>query len=166
MTSLEDLKTHLNMTSTANDDELLGFLDAATDLVNEELRTAAPQTYVETLAVDCGMAILSHTPVTGVASVTSYGDPVTGYTFDSYGRLAGLRGWRQIVVTYTAGTEEQTPRGHMATLMVAARLWESQRGSSPNPLQGQDAAPFTPGLQGILSEVRALLGDRPSGVVA
>ena len=165
MTSLADVKAHLNITSSANDDELSDFLDSALELVNEEVGVSAPQSYTETLTVDGGMAILSHTPVTAVASVTSFGDPVTGYTFDSYGRLMGLTGWRRIVVTYTAGTTAQSARAHTATLMVTKRLWESQRGNTPTILQGGEEPTFTPGMQGILSEIRALLGDTGSGVV-
>lgn len=50
------------------------------------------------------------------------------------------------------------PTERLASLMIAARLWETQRGSTPTILQGGDNdVPFTPGLGGILTEVRSLL---------
>lgn len=167
--TLEDLKRHLNMTSSANDDELLDFLDSAEELVREEARVSDVQSYTETAEVIGDAVVLSHFPVVAVSSVTVPGETITGWSFSqygSYGGLTGFRGRRYVTVTYTAGTAVPQSRVRTAVLMVAARLWESQRGNTPSALQGGDAPTFTPGLQGILGEVRALLGGGSLGVVA
>ncbi len=165
MTTLADVKAHLNVTSSANDGELTDFLDAATEAVNEIAGVSTVRTYTETVWVDGGAAFLSHTPVVSVASVTSAGEPVTGWTFSTYGAVTGLRGWREVTVTYNAGTAVPSARVHTAILMLTARLWETQRGNTPTILQGGEGPTFTPGLQGILGEVRALLGQSGLGVV-
>src|SRR5215217_5624204 len=159
MPSLSQVKAHLNITSTASDDELADFLDAATELVNEMVNTSPVQAYTETLWVDRGAVFLSHTPVVSVTSVVSAGETLTGWTMNPYGAITDLTGWREVVVTYAAGTAAPSARVHTAILMVTGRLWETQRGNTPTILQGGEGPVFTPGLQGILSEVRALLGD-------
>jgi hypothetical protein len=160
-----ELKAHLNITGTTNDEELMGFLDSAEELVRQEAAVYAPQSYTETVAVDSGVAILSHTPVISLTSVTASGETITGATASRYGLLRGVRGWREVTVTYTAGTAVPPARVHTAVLMVTARLWETQRGNTPTVFQGGEEPTFTPGMQGILGEVRALLGAGGLGVV-
>lgn len=163
--TLDEAKTHLNITTAANDDELLDFLESATDLVREEARVYDVGTYTETVPVSReGVALLSNTPVVSVTSVTSAGETITGTTVNRYGRLSGLRGRREVVVVYTAGTAVPEARVRTAILMVTARLWATQRGASPLRSSEEDA--FTPGMQGILGEVRALLGSAVLGSFA
>lgn len=174
--SLLDAKAYLNIpdSDTMSDGEVQDFLDSATELVREETRDYGQQTYTETVPVYDGEALLSHTPVAGVASVVSAvsGESITGWSVDSWGRLTGLPWWgallywRRITVTYTAGNPIPTARMATATLMVLGRLWQSQRGNAPTVLQGADGAVFTPGMQGILAEVRALLGPGTVGTFA
>lgn len=166
LVSLDDLKDHLNIRTSDDDDELLGFLDSAEELVRDEAAVYDAGTYTETLWTDpyAGTALLSHTPVTAVTSVVGGGETITGTTFTSAGILYGVRGWRQVTVTYTAGTAVPSARLQTAVKMVAARLWDSQRGNGPGPLQGEGDAAFTPGLQGIIGEVRALLGRDAGGL--
>lgn len=157
LATLEDVKRHLNITSTANDDELQNFLDAAEEIVRDEARQFDVGTYTETLWVDRGHVVLSHTPVVAILSVTAPGETIAGTTFTPSGLLEGLRGWREVTVTYTAGRPIPSARAQVATLMVAARFWESQRGSAP-ALGGGEEPTFTPGMQGIIGEIRAVLG--------
>lgn len=159
LATLDDVKRHLDITSTTNDGELQSLLDAAEEIVRREAREFSSTTYTETLWVDRGAVFLSHTPVTGVTSVTSYGETITGTTFTASGYVGGLRGWREVVVTYTAGRAVTSASAYVATLMVAGRLWETQRGNTPAILQGGEEPTFTPGMQGIISEIRAVLGD-------
>lgn len=157
LVSLTDVKKHLNLTSTSNDDELLSLIDTAEEIVRAEARQFDVATYAETLWVTGGYVILSHTPVQAVTSVTSAGETITGTTFTASGLLEGLRGWREVAVTYTAGHPVPSARAYTATLMVAARLWETQRG--PSPVTPTEEPTFTPGMQGILGEIRAVLGN-------
>lgn len=167
MPSLSEVKAHLNITSSTNDSELSDFLDSATDLVNEIANTSPVQTYTETLWADRGAVFLSHIPVVAVTSVVSAGETLTGWTMYPHGAITDLGGSREVVVIYTAGVATPSARVHTAILMVVARLWETQRGNAPaTSLQGGEGPAFTPGLQGIIAEVQALLGDTSSlGVV-
>jgi len=166
MPSLLEVKAHLNVTSSASDDELVGFLDSATELVNEIARTSSVQTYTETLWADRGAVFLSHTPVVAVTSVVSAGETLTGWTMNPYGAITGLGGSREVVVVYTAGVAVPSARVHTAILMVTARLWQTQRGNAPSTsLQGEDRQIFAPGLQDVISEAQALLGNTALGVV-
>jgi hypothetical protein len=153
--TLTDAKTHLNLSSAANDAELQAFLDSAEELVAEETRTYSVASYTETRPVDCGVAFLSHTPVVSVVSVTAPGETITGFTIHPYGAVSGLDGWREVTIAYTAGTALPPARVRTAVLMVTQRLWETQRGARPT----SEDPTFTPGMQGILGEIRALLGD-------
>jgi hypothetical protein len=164
---LTEAKAHLNITGSASDDEITDLLDSATERVRELAQVYDVGTYTELLWVSGGSVNLSHTPVVAVTSVTSAGEAITGTTVNSYGLLSGLSGWRQVTVTYTAGTAVPEARVHTAILMVTARLWETQRGGASGPLGSADGQVFTPGLQGILGEVRALLGSSGGlGIVA
>ena len=158
LVSLSDAKRHLNITGGANDAELQEFVDAAEEIVRAEARQFASATHVETLWVTGGYVILSNTPVTAVASVVSAGETISGATFTASGLLSGLRGWREVTVTYTAGRDVPTARAYVAALMVTQRLWETQRGSAP-VLGGGGEPTFTPGMGGIITEIRAVLGD-------
>lgn len=160
MPSLSQVKAHLNITSSTNDSEISDFLDSATELVNEIAFASPVQTYTETLWADRGAVFLSHIPVVSVTSVVSAGETLTGWTMYSYGAITDLGGAREVTVVYTAGVVTPSARVHTAILMVVARLWETQRGNAPaTSLQGGEGPTFTPGLQGIISEVNALLGD-------
>lgn len=154
--TLADAKAHLNLTTTANDNELQGFLDAAEDLVAEEAHTYGVASYTEIRPVDLGVAFLSHTPVVSVTSVTQSGETLTGWTVHPYGAVSDLHGCREVTIAYTAGTALPAARVRAAVLMVTQRLWETQRGALR--VGGEDTT-FTPGMQGILGEIRALLGD-------
>jgi hypothetical protein len=155
--TLADARAHLNLTSTANDNELQAFLDAAEELVSEESHTYEVASYTEVRPVDLGVAFLSHTPVVSVTSVTAYGETLTGWTVHPYGAVSGLSACRgEVTITYTAGTALPAARVRAAVLMVVQRLWETQRGALR--VGGEDST-FTPGMQGILGEIRALLGD-------
>lgn len=163
--TLTDAKAHLNIpgSNTGSDEELQEFLDSAVELVSEEANSYGVTSYTETRSVDLGVAFLSHTPVVSVTSVTAPGETITGWTIHSYGAVSGLDGWREVTIAYTAGTALAPARVRTAVLMVTQRLWETQRGGVRRAAEEEV---FTPGLTGILTEVRALLGDsRGLGVV-
>jgi hypothetical protein len=163
--TLTDAKTHLNLSSAANDAELQAFLDSAEELVAEETRTYSVASYTETRPVDCGVAFLSHTPVVSVVSVTAPGETITGFTIHPYGAVSGLDGWREVTIAYTAGGELPQARVRTAVLMVTQRLWETQRGEPSSRLRATTRR-SPPGCRAFSAEIRALLGDsRGLGVV-
>jgi hypothetical protein len=146
--SLVDLKSHLNMTSTSDDDELQLVLDAAERVVEEIAGPRSPDTVTETVTVVGGTAILSRRPT---GPVLSGGIAVGGVVDGPAGLVTGLGGnyglaTRRLTVTYPVGSDDVPPEVFMACLIIAAHLWETQRGAAPvGPLSGDDAFP-TPGL--------------------
>src|SRR4249920_1169276 len=71
--SLADAKRHLQKTSTTDDDELRGFLAAATELVESKVGACVRRTFTERVYGPDGTPglLLAHRPVTVVTSVTS-----------------------------------------------------------------------------------------------
>jgi uncharacterized phiE125 gp8 family phage protein len=166
--SLDDLKAHLNITSGTNDDELLDMLDAATGVVEGLVGPITSGTVTEThYRVRSDALVLQQMPVGSLSSI-SYRvgnvetgllvgdfllDPATGIVRSAYGyHFCG-----DYTVTYTVG--ESLPAAvRQALLIIAAHLWETQRGAAPvGPLAADDGA-LTPGLgYAIPNRARELL---------
>ena len=149
--SLDDLKAHLNITDSDNDDELLGMLDAAVDVAESIVGPLAGDTVTEThYGLSSDVLVLRQVPVAALVSVSGRlwpGAAVTSYLLSDYeldGALGTLRlvsGYRfagDVTVTYTTGRE--TPAAvWLAVLIIAAHLWETQRGAAPvGPLSTDD----------------------------
>jgi len=171
--TLSEVKANLNITTSANDDELTDMADAAEGAV---LAMSGPvslsATVTETVWPYNGVAVLSSAPVASIASVTTSGGTPVTYTANlGAGLLDVSTIWYPtrdlpLTVTYTPQPRTTAAQVRMAVLMVTARLWETQRGNTPAILQGGEQEVFTPGLQGILAEARGILGlgSRPPAV--
>jgi len=150
--SLTDLKAHLNIgeSSSVDEAELDDILDAATELVQSMVGSFDVATVTETVAVYGGTVLLSQAPTGAVAVVDYYGNAVTGSTVNVTARLLYVPAvYGPVTVTYPAGTGFVPAGVRLATLIIAAHLWETQRGVSPSPLslQGADVGEFSvPGL--------------------
>lgn len=128
--SLQQLREHLNITDTGEDEELQRFLDAASLAVEDYTgQVVARRTLVEDVYVSGGTAYL-RPPVVSVTSVTSLdgetdlGAPaaVNGFV----GEATGLPdGWARI--TYVAGMDDVPAHVQLATAIIAAHLWQTQR---------------------------------------
>jgi hypothetical protein len=153
---LTDLKEHLNITGSDNDAELTRFLDVATTIVAGLADGSSPAE--ERVTASRGVAVLRRRPTGAVTHSTLGGGPVTGFTVDAAaGLVVGVPYTGTLTVTYESGSVPESVL-IVAELMIASRLWETQRGNSPTILQGtDDQLPFIPGLGGILDEVRSLL---------
>lgn len=143
--SLAGAKRHLNMTATVDDDELRGHIDAASVLVEQHLRTSVARR-TRTARV-CGGDLLPYPPVLSVTSATTVPaetdvdvsdwlpDPVTGLV--QVPITVGV-----VDVVYVVGVQVVQPNIILATEIVAAHLWETQRiprtGPSRGPLGGAD----------------------------
>lgn len=139
--SLRDTKTHLNMslTTTTNDEELRGFVSAATDAVEFLIGPVVVRTYTEVIEGPRRVLTLAHTPV---VSVTTIAPVVTGGTTylasdvdvdTNTGVVRLLAGgtfsggpWR---VTYKAGRTVIQGNIRLATLIIVQHMWRTQRGS-------------------------------------
>jgi hypothetical protein len=106
LASLVDLKSHLNMTSTSDDEELQLILDAAERVVDLDRRDWAEDTVTETVPVVGGTAILSRRPS---GAVLSSGLAVGGTVDNAAGLVTGLGGLyastRSLTVTYSVGAD-------------------------------------------------------------
>ena len=146
--SLEDVKAHLDITSAANDDELLLMLDAASEMVRSIVGSFSPVAVTEQVAATGGTALLRQRPAFDATVVDYYGATLTGFTLNSAaGLIYGLpSAYGPLTVTYTAGGSDVPASVTLATLIIAAHLWETQRGAAPvGPLAAEDVA-LAPGI--------------------
>ena len=163
--NLDELRANLNKVSTADDDELIDFAETAEAMVLTITGPiSGPETVVETLWPREGVVVLRSAPVTSVTSVVDMGGTPVAHTADLAAGLVyptgafGIAYWNRLTVTYVVSANVDPMLLRQAVLMITQRLWETQRGNSPTILQGgDDQAPFTPGLQGVLADVRAML---------
>lgn len=128
--TLADVKRHLGKTATVDDDELQDMLDAATERVQSLIGTSFDAVAVtERVAVHGGTVVLSRRPAAG--SVTLNGGGITGFTVNA---AAGLLydvypgGAYPVTATYTAAASTVPASVQLATAIIAAHLWETQRG--------------------------------------
>ncbi len=155
--TLQDVKTHLDITSTANDGELTLMLEAAEDVVRSLIGAQFPgSTVSERVASVGGTVILSGRPVD---DVQLNGGAVSGFTVN---RAAGLlydvpHTAGPMTATYTVGGGGVPAAVQLACLIVAGHLWETQRGTSPSALALQDpeAAFGAPAVAGYAIPNRA-----------
>ena len=142
--SLAEAKSFLNVQDTADDDELLVYLETACNLAELVAdRTFSRTTYVDTIGANGSESTLhlNHRPVISVTTVTERGTTLTSgtdYAYDpNYGhvyRMAGTyeratwaAGTRSNVVTYVAGYAIIPPAVRSATLTILRHLWDTQR---------------------------------------
>jgi hypothetical protein len=138
--SLRDAKQQLNLplATTTHDEELRGFIAAATDAVEFITGPVVVRSYSERINGDRPMLALSHTPVVSVTSMTPLLSDGTAYLAadmdvdpDS-GVVQRLTGdwftggpWR---LTYKAGRSVIPGGVRLAALIIVQHLWRTQRG--------------------------------------
>jgi hypothetical protein len=141
--SLAEAKAHLNIpaANTRSDDEILGWIQAITPVIENRIGPVIPRTVVE--RVDSGYSmILKQTPVLSVTSINpwlGYGtpysvlnlriDPDTGVVENYTGFIGG-----PFEVTYRAGRIVTPANVIAAAKIILKHLWETQRGASALPL--------------------------------
>lgn len=177
LVSLVDLKAHLNMdlSDSSNDEELRGFIEAATLVVERHRREAVVRrTVVETLWVNnLGL----HPSVQPVQSITSAVSTLSTATWNPAelrlyptGVLQAmpytLRLWGEVTLTYVAGYAVVPANFTLAALIIAAHLWSSQRSGTLIPSQMGarfDDSSLSPSVSGYAIPNRALelLGGQP-----
>jgi len=156
--TLADLKAHLNVTSTSQDAELVRFLDAAVGTVENIVGPLASRSVTEIHERASDVIVLRQRPVQSVTSVAPYGwagagVPVVATTY----RLDGPTGLlylqyatsAPVQVTYVAGYATVPEAISTAVLVVAGRLYETQRGNAPSALPASDFDPNAFGTGGL-----------------
>jgi len=149
--TLDDFKRHQNITTSTDDAELSDILAAAVEVTEGIVGPLRGRSVTEThRRVASDVVILRHRPVLSLDAVAQrayagwepVGQLLADFDVDPDAgllRLASgypIRG--DITVTYTAGFDTVPQAVWLATLIIGAHLWETQRGSQPLPLQGSD----------------------------
>lgn len=176
--SLADTRAQLNFdaTETADDDELRGYIGAATGAVEKALgRVVVRRSFTDrfTVARSATELLLRNVPVLSLTSVVS-ADGATTWDTNSLQPdvetglvvvAAGPAFTGALDVTYQAGEVVIPENYRLATLIIVQHLWETQRGTMGVQLGG-DNEPYMPG-RGFAIPRRALeLLDPPLPGVA
>lgn len=161
--SLDDAKTYLNITSTSSDDEIRGFILAATDIAERlTSRQLRRRTVVESYNGAGPYFSLNTQPVVSVTSVVEDGATLaagTDYILDTRvgllyrGASSSPLYWRggidNVVVTYVSGEANPSPTAQLLVKELTRHLWRTQRGASPMAMGGADD--FIPGGNNIVT---------------
>lgn len=167
MPTVADLKAHLQY--PANDDgtddgELGYFLSAAVEVVEGIVGPLSPCSVTEThYGVSSNLIVLDKAPVVSLTSVTTAVPRLlTDFTLDAetgvLRTIPGIRIYGDVTVTYVVGRSGVPFGVHLASVVIAAHLWQTQRGNGPSagPLQ-PDLAPPVPMGFAIPSRATELL---------
>lgn len=160
---LPEVKEHLNKTSTDDDTELGGFIDAAQQMIVDRIGQVSPVTAVEDLDGAQPVLLLRHRPIVSVTSVETLPGLDAVPEADEPG---GVAGWvlvnpegvlrhtstfpTRVRVTYEAGRDPLPANIRMAGLELVHHLWESQRNDANRrpSFQQREDFPVTAGLPG------------------
>lgn len=178
LSSLADLKRHLNKTDSADDEELRLHLSAATISAEQHLgEVIAKRQFTDRLRVAAGRErlLLTRHPVLRVTAIASAVDDTTwdpdDFVVEPSGLLTRVSGpslpCGLVDVTYTAGARVITPNRQLAGLIIAAHLWETQQTSHLTGGPTYDEQILTPSGLGYAIPHRAveLLGARGPMIV-
>lgn len=146
--TLDEVKAHLNKTSTSSDPELQDFIDAATPIVEEYVGPVEPNTFVERHPEGQKIRLFEQ-PVISVDAVEPWLTEGTTYAPDDLqldgrlGKVERLDGepftGGPFKVTYTAGRSVVPENIKKATLIIVAHMWKTQRGRMPDmPVDSRD----------------------------
>lgn len=148
---LDDAKDQLNITDTASDAELAGYISGITRVVERYVGAVVNRPVVEVFDGGRCEVLLSKIPVASVVSVTDSGTVLDAdaYAVSSSGvlsRVAGpsrtlfLPGIQSVQVEYVAGQVADTAAVatdladvRLAGLIILQHMWETQRPAAQGP---------------------------------
>lgn len=139
MITLEEAKTHLNITGTADDDELRGFIEAATPVVEDVVGPVVVRSYTEVDSQGGPFLTLANCPVVSLTSLAAVLTSGTSYDVDGLDldgqngivrRLDGGRFCGPLRITYKAGRAVVPANITQAAKEIVRHMWETQRGHS------------------------------------
>jgi uncharacterized phiE125 gp8 family phage protein len=140
--TLDEVKTHLNLTEDTNDTELQDFLDAAEAAIAAQVGPLESEERTDRVRSAAGSLVL---PVSPVVSVTSAANAdTTALTVDDLyldgaaGVVSFLDGATLVTpgfydITYVAGRETCPPDLKLAVKELVRHLWQTQRGPTNRP---------------------------------
>lgn len=135
--SLADMKNQLNMTSTNDDEELRGYIEAATAVVEDELgRAVVRRTFTEEHSA-CGEILLNWTPVASLVSAATVDGSQTWNVDDLHVSKSGIVTAKpgaaalvgDIETVHIAGDMIVPANWSLAGKIIVQHLWDTQRGS-------------------------------------
>jgi len=140
LVSLEDMKAHLNMTSTKDDEELRSHIESATGVIEDAVgEVIVRRTVVEDRDIPYGRmaATVTSTPVISLTSAARVDGSLTWDVDDLAVSPEGVvsvqrGGWLggRVRFTYVAGYDQVPARLTMAAKELVRSTWESQRGKN------------------------------------
>ena len=156
--ALADAKAQLNITDTASDAELAGYVSAVTRVVERYAGAVIHRSVTEVFDGGRAQVLLSKLPVVSVLSVTDSGAVVdsSGYKVDKEAgvltRVAGpspmafLPGVQSVSVLYQAGqaasvaaVAQDLADIRLGALIILQHMWDTQRPAAAGPFsQGGD----------------------------
>lgn len=149
--TLAAAKDQLNITDTASDVELAGYVSGVTRVVERYVGAVVNRTVIERFDGGRCEVLLSNIPVASVTSVTDSGTTLDAgaYKVSTSGvlsrvagpsRIAFLPGVQSVEVTYVAGKVADTASVatdladvRLAGLIILQHMWETQRPAAAGP---------------------------------
>lgn len=150
--SLADAKAHLNIPDSRDDDEIRGWLEAVTEIVENYVGNCIRRSFTERfrLPLNGKPAIaLTHTPVLEITDIVG-ADLAAIELYAGSGVIYNAdRSWfgGTVDVTYTAGRPVIPANITKAALIILQHLWQTQRNSPRGGLPGvSEEADVIPGV--------------------
>lgn len=147
--SLADAKRQLKITNTASDDELRGFIESATEIVESYVGPIVPRSFTRRVNMRYRQYIhLPHTNVTAITGLTLVSDgstpiALTSITVDattgivSFKTPGGIFPYNDMDITYTVGQSYVKANWITAAGLIVQHLWQAKLGNLPS-IQGDD----------------------------
>ncbi len=145
--SLPAAKETLNITSQQFDNEIVAYVEAATDMIEARVGPIVSRTVTETLTASDGVLVLSYLPVISITSVVGVFSGALTYLpagLTANPRSGVVRALDRsslrtdsYTVVYVAGrTGPIAPRFMQAARVLLQHLWSTQRGSGGGAARG------------------------------
>lgn len=169
--SLADVKAHLNITTSTQDAELIGFIETAQETIEGEVGAIAQRTVTEYVPGGADRLWLAETPILSVTSVTEYGSTLGA----SYYRLDAESGaieryaatglnptyqrWAtgDVVVTYVVGRNPVPSSLEWAIKELTAHLWRSTQAQRGGRARGDGETPGAGAGYALPNRVREVI---------
>ncbi|WP_319460085.1 head-tail connector protein [Micromonospora sp. RTP1Z1] len=148
--TVDEVKKHLNieLTNTTQDDELLGFIESVTDVIEHVTGPVVPRSITEVHDGGVEALVLRRRPVLSVTSVTEDGSAVgvdgykpslaAGVLYRSSGRWSGGR--CAVTVVYQAGRASTPASIKQAAKELVAFNFRPQQGGNSSVFDADGAA--------------------------
>lgn len=172
--SLADAKAHLNLTSSTHDDELRGYLEAATEIVESYIGPVVRRSHTARVCGGRTAIPLPHTRVLEVTAVTLVLDGSSPVTLAdlAVNEAAGIVSYKsgsslpsgEMDFTYTVGRPYVKANWTLAAKIIVKHNWETQLGNLPS-IQG-DSQGYVVSGAGYLVPFRAVALLQPDQVPA